>query len=127
MITPVKFELAKLIKDKGFVNVCEKVYRSDGLLYTPHMSGSNLKHSNILEDESYSAPTIAEVVTWLYEKHSIWISCNHYGGLRFPNMCFNYTISGQTKNGQPIYGQVYDSPAEAYEAAIEYTLKNLIL
>ena len=126
MITPVKFELAKLIKDKGFVNVCEKVYRSDGLLYTPHMSGSNLKHSNILEDESYSAPTIAEVVMWLYEKHSIWISCNYYGGSRFPNMCFNYTISGKTKNGQPIYGQVYDSPTEVYEVAIEYCLTNLI-
>jgi hypothetical protein len=71
MNTPVSFEIAKLLKEKGFIDTCEKVYRSDGLLYTPMMSGSKLMHSNILEDGSVSAPTIAEVVMWLYEKQMV--------------------------------------------------------
>ena len=43
----VNFEIAKLLKEKGF---------------------------RLLPDFKSSYPTIAEVVMWLYEKHGVWIS-----------------------------------------------------
>ena len=50
---------------------------------------------------------------WLYEKHKIWINPTYQY-----NKFFWKFGSYQT--------QEYNSPTEAYEAAIEYTLNNLI-
>lgn len=47
----VNFEIAKLLKEKGFI---------------------------LLPDFKSSYPTIAEVVMWFYEKHGIWISVQKY-------------------------------------------------
>ena len=93
MNTPVSFELAKLLKEKGY---------------------------RVLPDFKSSYPTISDVVMWLYEKHGIWISVNHSRSLLF----YPYIY----KNGQQIEGgeYSYDLISEAYEVAIEYTLKNLI-
>lgn len=123
MNTPVSFELAKLLKEKGFIETCEKVYRSDGLLYIPMMSGSKLMHSNILEDESVSAPTIAEVCMWLYETHGIWISVLQM--LNNGEKVTWYASYYEKGVGEDI-DVYYNSPTKAYEAAIEYTLQNLI-
>lgn len=96
MTTPVDFTTAKLLKEKGF-------------------------------DEQWNihmyTPTIAEVVMWLYEKHEIWISVvrNDTKDL------FNYVITwhnGICENESR--GKGYQIPTEAYEAAIKYTLENII-
>jgi hypothetical protein len=80
--------------------------------------------------ETFSAPTIAEVVMWLYEKHGIWVqvSMSKYGKLYS-----NILKKESTKNLQnPIAWEMqvqlndFNSPTEAYEAAIQYTLNNLI-
>lgn len=70
-------------------------------------------------------PTIAEVVIWLYEKHGIWIGviCDVGNDLLFTFKIYS------TKIGEErciVNGNMYESPTEAYEAAIEYTLNNLI-
>lgn len=143
MITPVKFPIAKLLKEKGFDIPTKKYYeyalkskkdKEDGY------SGSfgwkkgelnlqsdyfqNNSESDFASEMWYmcSAPTIAEVVMWLYEKHGIWISVSV---IPFENnFMFEYSIAN-IKECLYQYG-TYDSPTEAYEAAIEYTLKNLI-
>lgn len=80
--------------------------------------------------ETFSAPTIAEVVMWIYEKYSLWI-------LPLPTItgCFVYKIVDVQLNPEkpierPPYNDVgafdYNSPTEAYESAIEYTLTKLI-
>lgn len=70
-------------------------------------------------------PTIAEVVIWLYEKHGIWIGviCDVGNDLLFTFKIYS------TKIGEErciVNGNMYESPIEAYEAGIDYTLNNLI-
>ena len=67
-----------------------------------------------------SAPTIAEVVMWLYEKHGIWISVWRYRDYAAAcNDCysFKHNYSGST---------TFKTPTEAYSAAILYILNNLV-
>ena len=85
----------------------------------------------------YDAPTIADVVMWLYEKHGIWVSVDwmkrikpynsgFYCHLRGTNKSLNrdnFIVINDTLN--PGY-EVFNSPTEAYEDAIEYILNNLI-
>ena len=111
MNTPVSFELAKLLKEKGFDVNC------DG--YTIHGKMTGVGNSA----KQYSAPTIAEVVMWLYDKYGIWISVTKHtkNGLR----CFSPYIDNKSVKEDAFFND-YDRPTEAYEAAIEHTLKHLI-
>jgi hypothetical protein len=119
MNTPVNFEIAKLLKEKGFDLKVRSMYCEGKLLKDTNSKGNyndvmwvrTWRNSPI--DDTISAPTIAEVVMWLYEKHGVWVSLTHQH-----NKFFWSFGSYQT--------QEYNSPTEAYEAAIEYTLKNLI-
>ena len=102
MNTPVKFEIAKLLEEQGypfeFITVGE------------------------LKEVPLNIPTIAEVVMWLYEKHEIWISVDPEND----KDTWFHTIS--YNKSETIFGNynTYNSPTEAYEAAIEYTLNNLL-
>ena len=86
MTTPVSFELAKLLKDKRFDLSTEKFYpKPKCKLFGIDEYGKSYpivnktqtyfigKAAVLKEENSYLAPTIAEVVMWLYEKHKIWI------------------------------------------------------
>jgi hypothetical protein len=80
--------------------------------------------------ETFSAPTIAEVVMWLYEKHGIWIKVNWYNKNN-NNIFWSYTVEKIAQYPEPIdytpqNSTNTNSPIEAYEAAIKYTLNNLI-
>ena len=100
----INFELAKLLKKKGF----EYQYQ-----WSPAID---------------NLPTIAEVVMWLYEKHSIWVKVtpipysDNLTHWRWEHVSTNYATRSLNWKKE----QDYMSPKEAYEAAIEYTLKNLI-
>ncbi len=180
MNTPVNFELAKLLKEKGYdlstegfypkpkcklfgidehgryypiVNKTQSSFHGKPLVYF-HGKAVVLKEENY-----YNAPTISEVVMWLYEKHGIWIESTmgkDHTGVWFDWDIFStitprkddvfgeegveYEDSPNEKwlNYDTTYSSMIDehfatmdkkscsSPAEAYEAAIEYTLKNLL-
>jgi hypothetical protein len=85
------------------------------------------KHGVLLSD-------ISDVVMWLYEKHGIWISVHleNYRGYEGYDFNFEFvdnsekTIAKQEDAYKLLGETVFNSPTEAYEAAIEYTLKNLI-
>jgi hypothetical protein len=109
MNTPVSFPLAKLLKEKGFDKPTFGFYSYSSNKYDTY---SQLIRVNLLSD-NYAAPTISDVVMWLYEKHGIWISPTHQH-----NQFFWGFGSYQT--------QEFKTPTEAYEAAIEYTLNKLI-
>lgn len=136
MNKPVKFELAKLIKEKGFDKPCIACYDKCDMLSS--------YVENVFEPKNYntssfvkSAPTIAEVVMWLYEKHGIWISIFSDTVLNWESL-FSIKIdwiypkdSPDSEDIEPKYfnykgDNEFNSPTEAYEAAIEYTLNNLI-
>ena len=117
MNTPVSFEIAKLLKEKGFpqpktieeakkFNLQFNWYNADGIY--------NAKYKL---DTTIQAPTIADVVMWLYEKHEIWIEVRNVYFTDFAPI-----IKGQSR----LELNRCISPTEAYSQAIEYTLKNLI-
>lgn len=73
-------------------------------------------------------PTISDVVMWLYEKHGIWVNVTN---LSPSHIIWKYQISKKevglihSSEQCPLPPFNY-SPKEAYEAAIIYTLNNLI-
>lgn len=126
MNTPVSFELAKLLKEKGFDEVCNNHYSQALFEGTKGVfpKYSVFKHSDYHYNSKpnnndlwfeCSAPTISEVVMWLYEKHGIWITVKLASGL------FWWEISKTDKNLSPL-GMNKHTPTEAYEAAIAYFL-----
>ena len=115
MNTPVSFEIAKVLKEKGF-NIPQLYFYIDGDI---SWKVDNTRCRNQIEGE-YAAPTIAEVVMWLYEKHGIWINCNIA-----PNFeTFSCYVVHKKLGGYDT--EEFNSPTEAFSEAIEYTLKNLI-
>ena len=120
MNTPVDFTTAKLLKEKGFNNKVSHYWNYNGEVlfsYKPKTDPINYT----------MAPTITEVVMWLYEKHGIWIEVvwdielnkelKWYSGI---------TNVGDSSELEIFQSNPCDTPTEAYSQAIEYTLKNLI-
>ena len=117
MNTPVSFEISKELKEKGFDGYCDKKYIAQCLWQSPN-NREKYKNSEIHKNSSdVAAPTIAEVVMWLYQNHGIWISVEKNSFIGGSESSFISNV-GRKKE--------YKSPTEAYSQAIEFTLKNLI-
>lgn len=147
MYTIVSFELAKLLKEKGFDVPTNNYYEhaltskkdSETNDYTgafgwkkgeTNLSSGYFKNNYDMTDLSSknwyicSAPTIAEVIMWFLEKYGIWIYARQ---VRNPEPLPNYWCGIINKDAKLIDSvEGFYSPSSAYEAAIEYTLKNLI-
>ena len=150
MTTPISFELAKMLKEKGFDKSTEanwwilaKDHQFNYIKGLP-VDESKIfftKNSNELEsitqiDEETEhnvyhvmcCPTITQTVMWLYEKRRIWIIVtpipysDNLTHWRWEHVSTEYT----TRNMKWKKQQDYMSPTEAYEAAIEYVLTKLI-
>lgn len=142
MNIPIKYPIAKLLKEKGFDEQCYYYYEhaiteayneQDGYSgpfgwekgETNYQSGFHINNSKYdSSNEAWllcSAPTIAEVCMWLYEKHGIWI----YPFRHDFNNQFYWHID-TAREDEFTSDNVFNSPTEAYTAAIEYTLNNLI-
>lgn len=157
MNTPVKFEVAKLLKEKSWTNPTLHYYFEDDVFVQNELRCINgmdygseytVEFSQLMENwnddyltkkngdrcfgcskdkgyfETFSAPTIAEVVVWLYEKHGIYIwveQCENSNKFQWFNRYD--TSSGKCKDYDEKF---YTLPTEAYEAAIEYTLTKLL-
>ena len=121
MNTPVNFELAKLLKEKGFDVSVRTAWYIDEVGYWKIPMNHN--QSNV----KYSAPTTAEVIMWLYKKYGIWISVidKNTDQTEWEFQTSKKGIGLVFSSGQ-YPPKFYNSPTEAYEAAIEYCLTNLI-
>lgn len=117
MTTNVSFSISKLLKEKGFGEKT-KSYNEDGKLVNVSLSIRRFNPERIY----YPAPTIAEVVMWLYEKHGIWVSVEYMDDLFL--FCF-IVCTIKTNTDEMVQGG-FDPPTEAYEAAFKYCLTNLI-
>ena len=87
MNTPVSLPIATSLKEKGFDNLSEWAYQSGKLVH----DSRNKEHKNWNKEKHVdcAAPTIAEVVMWLYEKHKIWISVNSIDDSTIFRHCFS--------------------------------------
>ena len=123
MTTPVTFEVAKLLKDKGFDSATNTHYWLEDEL-NPEVVYSKTPRQGFFKEYGGSllAPTIAEVVMWLYEKHGIWISVQKDWDVG-KHLGFEAVIDC---NDGYINTETLNSLTEAYLSAIEYTLNNLI-
>jgi hypothetical protein len=144
----VSFQIAKLLKEKEFDEYCLFIWNEENLeepyYYAEHyemiclrihyygdipmINNSYIeKYATYVEkdevtEEVYEllvAPTISDVVMWLYKEHGIWISVFSTDDVTM----FSYKISCRQGHN---YSPNFNSPTEAYEAAIVYTLNNLI-
>lgn len=132
MNTSVSFPLAKLLKDKGFNEECDSYYNQPLFketnvdwerIFAKYGHYNSQSNSNDLWFEC-SAPTIADVVMWLYEKYGIWVSVD----FKETDESFQYCCRLIHSNNLPriFCNDGFNSPTEAYEKAIEYALTNLI-
>ena len=117
----VSFEVAKLLKDKGFDEGCRAHYGGDGSFsyekYEVEASGCEM-HNAIL------APTLQMTMKWLREMYNIYIVIT-------PSMFWGkYNVSIYKKGNIYPYGFDGDSLISSYEKAVEnaikYCLENLI-
>ena len=140
MNNPVSFELAKLLKEKGFNEkpfyIKSNTDYIEGYNFDVEDENDSLKVAEFQFEDNvcshlYLKPTIAEVVMWLYKKYKY--SLEH--SLEIPESgeldgC--YVFKGIVKGSKDYKLVVHftsenlPSMSKAYEAAIEYTLKNLI-
>lgn len=124
MNTPVNFEIAKLLKEKGFKSKNPFYDGSGEIVKTPDIPENDYRYTNNeMQQFRFEAPTIADVVMWIYENHNIWISIDRYID---PEQSPDYRYGSCIYYIDPYYGYGHKNPTEAYEAAIEYTLNNLI-
>lgn len=130
----VKLPLATLLKEKGFDKKCEKYYN-------PDCDSVLIENKKSILHEAYriQAPTIDEVKWWFYDKHDIWIVIDTLGdenifprwGYKIVNLTnYNSNIEWELNQLNIPYEEMikksFNSPIEAYEAAFEYLLNELI-
>lgn len=151
MTKTVNFELAKLLEEKGFKKNTkanwwilakdhDENYKKglpvdeSKIFFTKNSREFDLK-TEIDEETMHNVyhvlnvPTISKVIMWLYKKHKIWInvSIGHDEDKIWFNAYIEKIELGYNFDSLNLETDITgDSPEEAYEKAIEYTLKNLI-
>lgn len=122
------YKNSMLFKDKELVSsVSYNTKNEDG--YTENHKQVSCINWNNKSDaiyNVYSAPTIVEVVMWLYEKHEIWVDVSLSQFSKPNNLSWMYSIVFTKDCTYSHSPKAHNSPREAYQEAINYTLKNLI-
>jgi hypothetical protein len=110
----VSFELGKILKEKGFNESVNKYYTN--IYDKPVQVCSVNQHNwNTKFHSLVSAPTIADVIMWIYKEKDIWIEVRRsYLLNQFVAVTKNPRVELSSK----------DKPGEAYEEAIKYCLEN---
>ena len=125
----VSFEIAKLLKEKGFDESCDQKYDDEGYLSFNHIGYINAEKPT--EDFSALAPTHQMAMKWLREEHKVFIYVEPFittSGLEGYNP-YCTKIGGEFMWINPLrkYSNTSsDTYEEAVESAIKYCLENLI-
>lgn len=125
----LNLKLSKLLKEKGFDEVTNYIYSE---VYGCVENINSLKHSDG-SNRFISAPTISDVVMWLYKKHGIWVwvqtKIKEDGSDDVWFIPNGRNLPIKTKGVyeiDPIPYTPKNTPTEAYESAIEHCLTKLI-
>ena len=119
----VSFETAKLLKEKGFDDVCHAFYDKDGIFINllQFIGNSNLKGVN--DEKITFAPTLQMAMKWLRKEHFLFIDIDPLTGYKWSWSIWLMNDPTQ-KMGESL--QIISNYNEACEAAIKYCLENLI-
>lgn len=117
----VSFEVAKLLKEKGFDENCSRSYVKDKLAVSQGFNNSY--YTTMYSDDTYrpiSAPTLQMAMKWLREVHKLYMYAAHDGmeNTWFARVYNDYKTLFDVDN--------YSTYEEACEAGIKYCLQNLI-
>lgn len=118
------YEVSKLLKEKGFDECIFEFYVSDSIMYARNGEGFRLSE---LPDIYYPHITHQMACAWLREVHKLHIAilwdCGACIGKN--SFCYHiYRIDNYEDRGYNKIG--FDSNEEAVEAALKYTLNNLL-
>lgn len=117
----VSFEVAKLLKEKGFYTpYCYRYYFPELKSKTPTISSRVIPK----DTDKYLAPTLQMVMKWLREVHNLHVDVDPSEGDWNPTVLELEGWSCVVKYDDNI--PIQDSYEEACEAAIKYCLTNLI-
>ena len=133
----VSFEVAELLKEKGFDEPIQYFYKFD----SKELYRGTVFTNTQIGDKFYNAPTLQMAMKWLREVHQLHISVNAsplYGKTKDEkgrNTCgllyWHYMASGEWMNEKynpfkKAFVVSGESNEDAIEKALKYTLKNLI-
>ena len=121
------FEVAKLLKEKGFDELCIFKYSSEGVRMKAGVAIDEWQNSE-LDDDEYSCPSQSMAMKWLRNEHNILLfllPAQENGKLV-------YLVEVWTWNEEEgIYESTYapmprKEPEQAIGSALKYSLENLI-
>lgn len=124
----VSFEISKLLKEKGFNEQCRDFYVQEN---------GNWLHKNTYEynyfnlqmprwEDCYACPTLAMAMKWLREEKGIAVVPILSSVLDNERFLWDIEITNAKTNETYHQGWIYESYERACEAAIKYTIENLI-
>lgn len=119
------YEVAKLLKEKGFDEECSYRYIAEPDYRTPEFVRSPIgKGSRYL----YNAPTHQMAMKWLREEKNIFIVIepHAYDYINEKNKSYVCSLWVGDNYYEYLESRDYPSYEEAVEAALKYALKNLI-
>lgn len=124
----VSFEIAKLLKEKGFDAECDYLY-TDGELVRARGGACNWNKGETLFTDyknECSAPTLQMAMRWLREKHYYNIEIDTLGMMELNTLSWRSTVYYLVNENECYCEDGFDSFEEACEFAIKYCLENLI-
>ena len=126
----VSFEVAKLLKEKGFNEPCLAIYTIDiHDVVELHHHVFPIEPCDVIKDEGeYLAPTHQMAMKWLREVHGTFIAINN-DDLDFNWQCYDLINRDSTLDPKILSDSYagYKTYEEAVEAALKYSLQNLTL
>lgn len=119
----VSFEIAKLLKEKGFDESCRAVYEEEVLRINTLCDYHNSELSSYI-----CAPTHQMAMKWLRELHNIFIVIepHKYDYINEKNASYVTSLWQGDNYYENITSKDYPTYEEAIEASLKYSLENLI-
>ena len=122
----VSFEVAKLLKEKGFREICNKCYGIESKKFFSSIRSND-------DDTMYAAPTLQMAMKWLRDVHNLHIEAritNHSMSslcevVKYYWVVFN-TTNAKWVNESSVYTLYFNTYEDACASAIKNCLENLI-
>ena len=130
----VSYEVAKLLKEKGFDEPCHYFYEYKRRLYNDmdkyFPSGMKNSDHNKEGNKGVSAPTLQMAIKWLREVHDVHIDISIYV-ITVDILKYNINVYYKKHKNDSMYLGIHltkECPKyeEAVEVALKYSLENLI-
>ena len=133
------YEVAKLLKGKGFDDECRTVYKSNGCIHDNVRYEGKWLTNSLLFSSEYSAPTHQMAMKWLRQAHGIHIFSELGVREDKPEKYVNFwrpVIQGlyntkhfrdiNEKAKQHFAWKFYDNFEKSVDDALMFTLENLV-